>query len=398
MKKIINAMKGNVGLLVIVVALAVFPLYLIASQTAEAQASDCYTNFVFHWHIVNPVLACIEDRLDTGGGGEANTASNLGDGDGVFAQKVGVDLQFKSLENGSGITLSSDANEVTISSSVSGESTVCTNTGTGVGICNGGNIALNSLRAGAGMSIQNTIDDITISNTSQEQTVCNNVGTPSGTGLCYTASGDNIAIKSLRGITGISVATDGSFRVGITNTLPEITTCINQGSGSNLCGSGNVGIKSLIAGTGITITDTTDDWTIDNTVVDTDDLIGQLVVSVFQSVTKTNIGTAYVDAYVSAFDMENMAQIDCSLITDFRIVYMWDYVGSGTQQIRWVDVSDNANVLYETATFIIDQDGIDSGWFSSPAFCTGIISIELQGKSTTAGDDPQAKGYVVYAR
>jgi hypothetical protein len=47
-------------------------------------------------------------------GGEANTASNLGAGEGLYGAKVGVDLRFKSLVGGTGITLSSDASEVTI--------------------------------------------------------------------------------------------------------------------------------------------------------------------------------------------------------------------------------------------------------------------------------------------
>jgi ElaB/YqjD/DUF883 family membrane-anchored ribosome-binding protein len=47
-------------------------------------------------------------------GGEANTASNLGAGEGVFGTKVGVDLRYKSLVGGTGVTLSSDASEITI--------------------------------------------------------------------------------------------------------------------------------------------------------------------------------------------------------------------------------------------------------------------------------------------
>ena len=52
----------------------------------------------------------------TGGTGEANTASNVGAGEGVFKQKVGVDLEFKSLVAGTGITLGSTADEITINS------------------------------------------------------------------------------------------------------------------------------------------------------------------------------------------------------------------------------------------------------------------------------------------
>ena len=51
-----------------------------------------------------------------GGGGEANTASNLGalGSDGLFAAKVGVDLQFKSLRAGANITLTPSPTEVLI--------------------------------------------------------------------------------------------------------------------------------------------------------------------------------------------------------------------------------------------------------------------------------------------
>lgn len=63
----------------------------------------------------NPVVS------STGGAGEANTASNLGDTTyGLFAQKSGVDLQFKSLTAGSNITLTASGTEVQIASSGSG--------------------------------------------------------------------------------------------------------------------------------------------------------------------------------------------------------------------------------------------------------------------------------------
>jgi len=48
------------------------------------------------------------------GTGEANTASNLGAGTGVFASKSGVDLQFKSLLAGPNITFSNTANDITV--------------------------------------------------------------------------------------------------------------------------------------------------------------------------------------------------------------------------------------------------------------------------------------------
>ena len=56
----------------------------------------------------------------TGGSGEVNTASNLGTGAGVFASKVGADLQFKSLIAGAGVTLTPTATGITIVASGAG--------------------------------------------------------------------------------------------------------------------------------------------------------------------------------------------------------------------------------------------------------------------------------------
>jgi hypothetical protein len=65
----------------------------------------------------NPLLKKGFQEISTGGGGggEVNTASNIGLGEGIFATKVGVDLQLKSLIAGENTTITSTANEVTIS-------------------------------------------------------------------------------------------------------------------------------------------------------------------------------------------------------------------------------------------------------------------------------------------
>jgi hypothetical protein len=52
----------------------------------------------------------------TTSGGEANTGSNVGAGEGVYKQKTGVDLEFKSLIGGTGTTIVSSADEITINS------------------------------------------------------------------------------------------------------------------------------------------------------------------------------------------------------------------------------------------------------------------------------------------
>ena len=62
------------------------------------------------------VWASLGYLVVAGGAGEANTASNLGTGEGVFAVKVGADLQFKSLKTTGTSTLSSDGTSITINS------------------------------------------------------------------------------------------------------------------------------------------------------------------------------------------------------------------------------------------------------------------------------------------
>ena len=52
--------------------------------------------------------------------GEANTASNVGGANGIFYQKSGVDLQFRSLSAGTNITITSGATTLTINSTSSG--------------------------------------------------------------------------------------------------------------------------------------------------------------------------------------------------------------------------------------------------------------------------------------
>ena len=76
-----------------------------------------------------------------GGSGEVNTASNLGTGSGLFAGKVGVDLQFKSLKAGAGVTLSSTATEVTIVASGAGGAVDSVNGKTGVVVLDTDDIA-----------------------------------------------------------------------------------------------------------------------------------------------------------------------------------------------------------------------------------------------------------------
>lgn len=446
--------------LTIIGILAVFPIFLIV-QYASAQSSDCYTRFIFAWHTLNPVLDCMEERLDAGGSGNGTSIHTL------LNSTSHSDTVTQTVSRGSLVYGNSTPlwDELVISSS----GKYLRSDGTDLSWQYGKHttIALTPYTATSNdelLRVNTTLGDITINlptvigleGKTYEIININGVNDViidpagieqiNGAGTTHTLTDlrEGVIIKS-DGVIGWNVisyfrtnlldgtaftdvvssaVTAGDLIVGndtpVWDDLPQgsngqvltvdttgnpnlkwvtpidTNECTSTGTGEAVCESAN-NINSLIAGTGITIADTTGDLTITNTVTDTDDLIGQLVVSVFQSVTKTNIGTSLVDVYATAFDMENMASIDCNLITDFRIVYMWDYVGTGTHSLEWVDVADNNNKLFQT-TIVADADPIDSGWFSSPAWCSGIKSIELRASSTTAGDDPQSKGYVIYAR
>lgn len=117
------------------------------------------------------------------------------------------------------------------------------------------------------------------------------------------------------------------------------------------------------------------------------------------TVTKGNIGTSYVPIYTTTFTSEHLLLIDFTGIFEVRVVFLWNRIGSGTQQARWVDTTNPANVLVESAGFTTAQDPGDTGWVPLPAaFLDQTKPLQMQGKSTVAGDDPVVFGYLVFGR
>ena len=114
---------------------------------------------------LNELLQYILDNL--GASGEANTASNLGTGQGIFASKVASDLRFKSLVAGTNVTISADGNAITISAAGGGgETNTASNLGTGQGIFASkvaSDLRFKSLVAGTNVTISSTGNAITIS-------------------------------------------------------------------------------------------------------------------------------------------------------------------------------------------------------------------------------------------
>lgn len=77
----------------------------------------CLGSFGSNW---DDATKCISSWSSNG---EANTASNVGTGNGgIFKNKVGVDLELKSLKAGSNITITNNTSDITISASGGGVS------------------------------------------------------------------------------------------------------------------------------------------------------------------------------------------------------------------------------------------------------------------------------------
>jgi hypothetical protein len=93
----------------------------VVIKTSIATNKLLSANVVYRFTQYNNIWYEDVDTVSGGGGsGEANTASNLGAGTGVYASKVGVDLQFKSLVAGSNVTITSTGTEITISATGGG--------------------------------------------------------------------------------------------------------------------------------------------------------------------------------------------------------------------------------------------------------------------------------------
>lgn len=231
---------------------------------------------------------------------------------------------------------------------------------------------------------------------SGDLTTASNLGSV-GEGIFASEVGNDLQFKKLVGGTGITLASNATrITIDSSGGAGESTVCNNVGTGNPLHKSGtNCSAFSLIAGTGILIANTTDDYTIssDNEYV--------AIATVYQSATKTNLPVTYTDVHVTLFDMENavLNSIDLDGYTDIRIMWLWDFVGAGTDRVRWVNVSNASQVLYESATFGTDCDPCSAGWQTIPDFAKNTErTYEWQALSSNGTNDPIARGYRILVR
>ena len=149
--------------------------------------------------------------------GEANTGNSLGTGEGtVYKDKVGVQLNFRSLRAGNNITITEDANEITINGQAGGGGgEPLANVGTGEGQVWRDTTTSHNLRtikAGANITIDtdtSTPDTITISAANPGET---NTGTnlTGDEGLYVDKLGEVLRFKSLTAGPNINLVADGN--------------------------------------------------------------------------------------------------------------------------------------------------------------------------------------------
>lgn len=106
-----------------------------------------------------------------------------------------------------------------------------------------------------------------------------------------------------------------------------------------------------------------------------------------KDVTKTNIGTSYVNVPPGANGERTL--IEFTGCTEFRIIVHAVMNGTGTHRMRIVRDSDDA-VLYESAN-IAAQAGereFDTGVLALPAAATGLMYVRFQALSSVGSNDP----------
>lgn len=115
-----------------------------------------------------------------------------------------------------------------------------------------------------------------------------------------------------------------------------------------------------------------------------------------KDITKTNIGTTYVNVPVGANGERSL--VDFTGCTEYRLVLHANLIGTGPFGVRLVRDSDDA-ILYENASIALTGEReLDTGWQTLPAAASGLILVRFQAKSSVAADDPVFRRLVLGVR
>ena len=185
--------------------------------------------------------------------GEANTGSNVGTGQGnVFKQKVGVDFQHRTIKAGSNVSVVEGTDEITISAAnPSGEVNTASNVGGGNGLFkqkSGVDLQFRSIIAGTNVSITSGTDTITI----------NSSGGGGGGSLSVKDEG-SIVDTSVIGMdfVGAGVTTTQTSSGQVQVSIPGTTALTVKDEGANVTTSANTlnftgaGVTASLASPGV---------------------------------------------------------------------------------------------------------------------------------------------------
>lgn len=199
--------------------------------------------------------------------GEVNSGVSLG-GEAIYSGKVGVDLQFKGIVAGTGITFTPSATSITINGS--GEANSGSNLGTGAVLFagkTGVNLQFKSLIAGDNVFLDVAPNAITINALDTgEVNTASNLG--AGEGIFASKLVNDLRFKSLVGGTNVNLVSDGNTITINSTDTGEVNTASNLGAGANVFAS-KVGVdfrfKTLIGGTNVSLVQGADTITINAT-------------------------------------------------------------------------------------------------------------------------------------
>ena len=169
------------------------------------------------------------------GGGEANTASNLGllsDGEGIVATKVGVDLPFKRLQAGPNVSITSAPGSNFVLISAAGESNTLGATGTSLdgesvaGGKDGTALLAKRIKAGAGMAVSSNGTSVTIA-------ALGGVGEANTASNSSSGTGVGLVFKNKTNIDFVFRRIKAGTNVTITNDADDIIINAAGGSGGS---------------------------------------------------------------------------------------------------------------------------------------------------------------------
>ena len=309
-----------------------------------------------------------------GGGGENNTASNLSPGTGLFAQKSGVDLEFKSLAAGSNISIASNTTSVTISASGSaGEANTMsspTHANTLVLTKVGVDLPIKGIACSGSATCSANSTDVTIAVTGTSSlkvdtqtetrgnfiTGINNVTGDITTQTFMVNTQSSAVDQQITGIDNVTGSiTRNTFSVNTTDCGSEAVKSIDNATGNVICIAvgGGTARESLVA-----------TWPVDQT--------------------KSNIGTSFVNVYTTGNG--DPVRIDTNGKSTVTLIIDWTKVGAGTQKC----IVTTVTTLQDLITFTNVVSGLNTNATQDipAALENTIANYKVMCKSTTGTDDP----------